>query len=307
MKPRYWSLAIVLILVNYIVFATLFTWLIEVDFSRGKLTHPAQPTFTPAPAQPFVIVPTPVPVTPIPTATATRVLESSEANAPAEAAPASSQPAVQAQLVAPGPVNIRSGPGTDYEIIGTLNANTAMPIVGRNSDASWWQIKIAEGTTGWVAASVVSASNTVNVPLTEVSSQHSSSLKVQPAADTLPPAPRPQSQFEPDGWQAEANPALTRFRGDIRDAAGNPINGVLVKASCGDFDIISDPSGSASNGWADGFYEITIDTKPVPCLWTLAIVAGGDSQAGQTKMSETVPAQVTEKASVIVANWRKNW
>jgi uncharacterized protein YraI len=300
MKPRYWSLAIVLILVNYIIFATLFTWLIEVDFSRGNLTRQAQPTFTPAPAQPFVIVPTPIPVTPAPSPTPTRVLDNPEANAPTENLPANPpQPAIQAQLIAPGPVNIRSGPGTDYEIIGTLNANTAMPIIGRNTDASWWQIKFADGTTGWVAAAVVSASNTTNVPLTEVSAQQSSSLKVQPAADTLPPQP----QFEPAGWQAETNPDLTRFKGDIRDAGGNPVNGVSVRASCGDFSIISDPSGSVDNGWADGYYEITVDSKPVPCLWVLVIV---DSRDGPN-LSETIPAQVTEKASVIVANWRKNW
>ena len=33
MKARQWSLAVVLILVNYIIFATLFTWLLETDFN----------------------------------------------------------------------------------------------------------------------------------------------------------------------------------------------------------------------------------------------------------------------------------
>jgi uncharacterized protein YgiM (DUF1202 family) len=323
MKARYWSLAAVFILINYLVFATLFTRLVETDFTRGQATPVPRPTFTPAPAEPIIIVPTPVPVTPQPTPTATRVMEArSGSNAAVEGAQANAPPAepVQAnpaQLIAPGPVNIRSGPGLNFDVIGTLNANTAMSIIGRNADASWWQINITDNTNGWVANSVVNATNTESVPVTETASgpRSSASTQAQPAADSSPPpAPRPEFQFEPTGWWGDTNQALTRFLGDIKDVKGNPVNGVSVQARCGDYSIISNPSGPVGRGnrgesatWPDGFYDLTVDDKPVPCIWVLTIVETDDGNTVKTTLSESIPVEVTLDSSIVVANWRKNW
>ena len=74
MKPRQWSLAIILILINYLIFARLFTQLVETDFNSPYATRTPIPTFTPAPVEPFIIVPTLTPAPIVPTATATRVL-----------------------------------------------------------------------------------------------------------------------------------------------------------------------------------------------------------------------------------------
>lgn len=81
MKPRYWSLAIVLILINYLIFATLYTFLMETNFGGRQVTRTPIPTFTPAPAEPIIIVPTPEPITPEPSPTATRVVDPAESNA----------------------------------------------------------------------------------------------------------------------------------------------------------------------------------------------------------------------------------
>ena len=318
MKTRYWSLAAVLILINYLIFAALFTTLVETDFSKGSATRVPRPTFTPAPAEPIIIVPTPEPVTPQPSPTATKVLEQQNAgngnNTSSEGARSDApQPepvrADSAQLVSPGPVNIRSGPGLDYEVIGTLNANTTMSIIGRNGDASWWQIAIADGITGWVSGSVVNATNTDNVPVSEgaASSNSSPTVRVQPAADTSPPpAPRPEHQFEPTGWWGETNQGLTRFMGDIEDVDGNPVNGVSVQASCGDYSVISNPSGEGES-WPAGFYDLTIDDRPIPCLWTLTVIESDDGNTIKASLSDSFPVEVTLENSVIVANWRKNW
>jgi uncharacterized protein YraI len=325
MKARYWSLAAVLILINYLIFAALFTHLVETDFSGGQATRVPRPTFTPAPAEPIIVVPTPEPVTPQPTPTATPVIGQQNAggdaaasqNAQANASQAEPPQANPAQLISPGPVNIRSGPGLDYDVIGTLNANTAMSISGRNGDASWWQIDIADGIEGWVSNSVVNATNTGSVPVTDAPSQPSSaaSTAAQPAADSSPPPePKPQHQFEPTGWWGESNQGLTRFSGDITDVNGSPINGVSVQASCGDYSIISNPSGPVGQGtrnesvtWPDGFYDLTVDDKPVPCLWVLTVVETDDGQTVTATLSESIPVEVTSDNSIIIANWRKNW
>lgn len=64
-------------------------------------------------------------------------------------------------------VNLRSGPGTDYEIVGTLPSGESLEIVGRNADSSWWQVSTQNGLA-WVAAEVVIANNVDNtIPIVE--------------------------------------------------------------------------------------------------------------------------------------------
>lgn len=324
MKARYWSLAVVLVLINYIIFSALFTRLLEADLATGLATRTPVPTFTPAPAEPIIVVPTPMPVTPAPSPTPTRVIvEPNQAqNSPADNnqtdALQPAQSAAEPQLVAPGPVNIRSGPGLNYNVIGTLNANTAMPIAGRNADASWWQITMPNDVRGWVSNAVVSASNTQGVAAADAPPAPKAAPVAQPAADTEPAPPpppqKPKYQYEPTGWYDDGNAGLTRFLGDIKDANGNPVNGVFVQASCGDYSTISYPSGpvgwggyNESGDWPPGFYDVTVDTKPVPCLWTLSIVETDDRKTVTARLSEAVPVEITNEKSIITANWRKNW
>ena len=55
-------------------------------------------------------------------------------------------------------VNMRSGPGTEYDVVSTLEAGQSLEIVGRNADSSWWQVSTSDGLC-WVADSVSTASN----------------------------------------------------------------------------------------------------------------------------------------------------
>jgi uncharacterized protein YgiM (DUF1202 family) len=56
-------------------------------------------------------------------------------------------------------VNVRSGPGTFYEITGVLSPGATAGVSGRNSDGTWWVIDYVPGPGGhgWVAANSVSA------------------------------------------------------------------------------------------------------------------------------------------------------
>ncbi len=108
-------------------------------------SHPPSPTPLPAGE-----TPTPIPIdTPTPellTATAT------------------SSPTAVSQVQANRAVNVRAGPGTNYAIVGGLNAGDTQRITGRNADSSWWQIEY-NGTSAWVAASVVANTDTANTPI----------------------------------------------------------------------------------------------------------------------------------------------
>lgn len=101
----------------------------------------------------------------------------------------STDPTVQAN----NKVNVRGGPGTDYDIVGELVYLEVRPISGRAANAVWWQIILADGSLGWVADAVVSVSGyTGQVPLVDV-----------PALpDGTTPTPGPE-------WDPTPNPACT--------------------------------------------------------------------------------------------------
>ena len=65
-----------------------------------------------------------------------------------------------------GPVNIRSGPGTDHAVVGQMQPNESLSIIGRNADSSWWQVSTPDGPA-WVAASVTTAARFADVAVVE--------------------------------------------------------------------------------------------------------------------------------------------
>jgi uncharacterized protein YgiM (DUF1202 family) len=54
-------------------------------------------------------------------------------------------------------VNVRAGPGTDYDLIGVLIANQAAPALGRSPGGTWIQIHYpgGPGNTAWVFGDLV--------------------------------------------------------------------------------------------------------------------------------------------------------
>lgn len=56
-------------------------------------------------------------------------------------------------------VNIRSGPGTNYPIIQTLDRNDTAPATGFNSGRTWVQIELPDNTLRWVSADLVDIDN----------------------------------------------------------------------------------------------------------------------------------------------------
>lgn len=59
----------------------------------------------------------------------------------------SSTPAAPVTLTAKSALNVRSGPGTGYQILDTLKAGDSAQVVGQNGD--WWDIQKGE-LAGWV-------------------------------------------------------------------------------------------------------------------------------------------------------------
>lgn len=52
-------------------------------------------------------------------------------------------------------LNMRRGPSTDYDILSRLSVGNEVPLVGRLSDNSWWEVT-SGGQRGWVSAAYTS-------------------------------------------------------------------------------------------------------------------------------------------------------
>jgi hypothetical protein len=52
-------------------------------------------------------------------------------------------------------VNIRSGPGTNFNVVTSFTQSTMLKIIGRNDDCSWLVILIPDGGTGWIRSDLI--------------------------------------------------------------------------------------------------------------------------------------------------------
>jgi uncharacterized protein YraI len=127
-------------------------------------------------------------------------------------------------------LNIRSGPGTDFNSLGTLNPQDVVNLIGKDANGAWLQIEFAAGPDGkgWINAAFVQAQGVENLPIVTEAGQvvgtgTPTGIPPTPTA-TLVPAPA-------DGDSAE-NPAVKmvfsatgtksfQYSGDISSPEGD--------------------------------------------------------------------------------------
>ena len=68
-------------------------------------------------------------------------------------APTATPAQAPAEVVMSGAVNIRSGPGTTYNLVGAANPNDKFRVTGKSPDGAWWQIDY-NGQPAWVFGAV---------------------------------------------------------------------------------------------------------------------------------------------------------
>jgi uncharacterized protein YraI len=335
MSRRRWALVAMLVLINYIIFGLL---AIVVFGNRDRVTQPTRtpmPTFSPMPSPtPLALVPTSTPppmasptptlaqeTAPIGTAVAPPRLDTP---APIEA-PSETSPSASATTDSGGPsvtvdvsLNVRAGPGTNYERVGSLAPGSSADIVGRNADGSWWQILYpgAPGDKAWISASYGTAGNTEGVPVVEVP-------PAPTAAPTSPPAPVPTEtpgwQYEPTGFEGQWNAGLAQIRGHVQDGNGDPANGVFIQAKCGGTVLASNPTGinlyAPGEPYEAGAYDIILSSPLSPesmCNWEVRVVDAATFEEAQNpgapSLSDSAYCDLEwEVASICFTRWRKNW
>jgi len=111
-------------------------------------------------------------------------------------------------------LNVRAGPGSNYDSLGILEANTVIVLMGKNATGSWLQIQYPVGTTGrgWVSVEYVKVDGTTGLPVLDAAG-----TPITPGASTTIP------EFTPT---ATVGPAL----GDM-DTSASPIARVTFSSS----------------------------------------------------------------------------
>lgn len=150
----------------------------EAETPTSVPTVTPSPTLEPTPTNTATTTPTDTPVpptdTPVPTATP--------------------EPSVKIDKALDSTVNVRSGPGTNYPVIGRFEPGQEAVVTGRNDGTSWWQINLADSKTlGWIFAELVTFSgDTEAIAVAEA----------PPPPPTATPAPQVVAEAAP----AEAAP-----------------------------------------------------------------------------------------------------
>ncbi len=293
-------------------------------------TRTRLPTFTPTPAEEVIIVPptpTKIPPSPTPAHTATPLPTPIPSATPLPPTPAATPtPAVLMATVQEN-MNVRSGPGTNYMVVGSATAGNSSKILGRNKEATWVQVEYpSKDGKAWVFTQLITTTGDVNsAPVVEVAppvvvaNPKPNPKPTEKPKDKKEPPAAPKFQFVPDAWHASANAGIVQFKGRIKDKGGNSVNGFSVLADNGSFKVLSHPTGASR--WypdmGDGNWDIVMpNIRDAQGMWTLTVVLYGCDFSGgfnaqcktYTKLSEDVKVEIaTPKESIINANWLCNW
>ncbi len=79
-------------------------------------------------------------------------------------------------------VNVRSGPGTNFDVAGSVSSGMELLILGQSNDGGWYNVELPNGAEGWIRSDLLAVEE-VPVTLTPVGS---APAEVTPEATPLP-------------------------------------------------------------------------------------------------------------------------
>jgi uncharacterized protein YraI len=162
-------------------------------------------------------------------------------------------------------VNIRTGPGIAYDIIGFLPTGGTAPLVGRNDANTWWYIQFAAGAGGhaWIAGSVTTASCLPGVV----------QVVAAPPLPTAAPAPTEVQPVEDEDEESPPQPAGMPDLGITQYtlSPNPPTQNESVVVSISVYNHGNAPAGAFTVQW----WSSTGADSP-RCTWTIpSLVAKG--------------------------------
>ena len=229
--------------------------------------------------------------------------QSEVSEAPSEEAPPEEpeEAPAPAEVVISSNMNVRNGPGTNYNIVGGANQGERYPVTGKNTDGSWWQIDYS-GQVGWVfndlviAERVESVAVAQNIPAPPPTAVPPTATPVPPPPEPAAPAPAPapaQNDNFPfllidDFVRCDPNEGFTYFKGYVRNRDNSPKNAVCVHVA---FYGPRNTKCSGCDGVGDGNWGFSPFGGPAPPGTPVEIFivecppGGGMPDGGQTEQS----------------------
>ena len=175
--------SIIVLLCGALVAVVAFSGLLDRNEEPVAVSASLTPPAT-APAVPLQFVEPTAPIEPPAPAEATvAAAVIAEAEATAEPAPTEETPSEPRAVVTNETLNIRSGPGTGYKIVGALKQGDEVTVTGRNKAGTWLAITTGAGLKGWVYADYTSVNTAVeSLPVAQAP---------PPPASPTPSKPKP--------------------------------------------------------------------------------------------------------------------
>jgi glucose/arabinose dehydrogenase len=178
------------------------------------------------------------------------VVTATQSSAPTATQPGSPAPTPPPTANVDGPsvrirsnMNVRSGPGTNFSVIGSAPAGEAYTVTGKNAAESWWRIDF-NGRAGWVSAPLVTAQNAANVAVVEGTTASSS-----PAVATTA---SPVSRFNPEQVQLRLEPIFSGLQQptDLTNA-GDGTGRIFVTEKSGRIRVFAGPEDGNGQTFLD--------------------------------------------------------
>jgi uncharacterized protein YraI len=114
--------------------------------------------------------------------------------------------AILPKIIASQILNVRSGPGTNYTILGQITQGSSYDIIAKNDAGDWWQIDVGDGIQGWVIGQLVSTAGEtggvavatdIPAPTVAAALAPATSSSSEPAAAAEQPVAAPASVAAP--------------------------------------------------------------------------------------------------------------
>jgi LysM repeat protein len=333
MKWRHWSILIILVLVNYIIFSTAFTQLAKQRNSGTDATRTPQPTFDQIEAGPVAWVvlptstslPTKTPVTPSPVPTTTPVV--------AIAATEQLSMAVNSAATEPLPATETPIPPTATEEAAALvHVVRQGETLGEIADGYQLSVQAIVDANGLANPNNITTGQELLIPTSaETIATATAIAQVPPTETPKPPAPTPTAK-PPTATPTEARPAF-QFTGELEwrplvaancagpaisklsiiiDTGGNPVNGARVEVDCYGNKWQSHPSGTPGE-YDSGHYDFAFGQNS-PQDWTCtAYVVDLNGQPVASSQTVSIHFDTNDCSphgsghQVAIVNWTKHW
>lgn len=196
--------------------------------------------------------------------------------------------------VTTGRLNVRSIPNPyTGAIIHTVSNRDVFPVVGRNANSSWWQIRLTDGRTGWVNGRYLTVSNPGAVPQTD---------STTPVPPPVQPPPATAATATVTAWFLNVRTFPDPSIGQIVTVIGrNEQYPVIGRTSTMSWWQIRLPDGRT--GWASDRYLSVVNFQNVPVVITTTPAqpasATGTVNTGGLNV-RTLPNPITGQAFAVV-------